>query len=179
MQNKVNLELKYFCNDFAPIRQILKEIGAKKAGVFAQKDYFFNLPSKNEKISRRLKLRIQNNKHTLVYYKRSDFTEGKSTPSDVMLFNVKDKKLLSFLQKILGTKAIVSKKRELWKKENTVFNLDQVEGVGKIFEMELTVEGNEQDAETEFNSYKEKFLPLLDKVVRGSNVDLVLSTQPS
>lgn len=175
MQNKFNLELKYFCSDFEPIRRVLKEIGAKKVGTSSQKDYFFNLPISKDKIKPRLKLRIERDKQTLIFYKRPDFTQGKSTPSDVTLFPVKDSKLLQLLKKFLGTKAVVIKKRELWKKNNTVFNLDQVKGVGKIFEIELTAKDQIEQEEKELDFYRAKLLPYLEQIVTGSNVDLVLN----
>lgn len=128
MKNKVNLELKYFCKDFIPIRKILKNIGAKKIGIFNQKDYFFNLPFTESNIQPRFKLRIQNREQTLVYYKRPNFSQNKITSADVALLDVKDKNLLAVLQKTLGVKAIVIKKRELWRKDNCIFNLDTVKG---------------------------------------------------
>ncbi|MDO8487230.1 MAG: class IV adenylate cyclase [Candidatus Curtissbacteria bacterium] len=177
MQNKLNLELKYHCKDFAPIREILKNVGAKKVGKFSQKDYFFNLPQ-NKKVPQRLKLRIQENQSTLVYYKRGDFSKKSATVAKVSLLEVADKKFLDFLKKVLGTKAIVIKSRELWKKDNTVFNLDTVKNIGKIFEIEVSVAGDVDKAKKEFNKYKEKFQPHLDKIVKGSNLDLILKTHP-
>ncbi|MBI2326839.1 CYTH domain-containing protein [Candidatus Curtissbacteria bacterium] len=172
MQNKVNLELKYFCNDFSPIRKILKELNAKKVGTFFQKDYFFNLPQSDIKIHPRLKLRIQKGKQTIIYYKRRAFQENKSNQAKVSLLSVKDKKLLPYLKKVLGIKATVYKKRELWKKGNTIFNLDNILTVGKIFEIETTK--NSKESEKEFNFYKQKFLPYLDKIIKDSNLDLIL-----
>lgn len=172
MQNKLNLELKYFCADFFPIRRVLSEIGAKKNKTANQKDYFFNLP--NVQQNARFKLRIESQKQTLVYYEREDFKENKANPAKVILYPTKDKKLLTFLSNTLGIKAIVVKRREQWKKENTVFNLDTVEKVGKIFEIEITTDPkNLKKDEAIFNSYKEKLLPFLTKIVKGSNLDLV------
>lgn len=45
--NKINLELKHHCDNFGKVRQVLREVGAKKEIVKNQKDYFFNLPSIN------------------------------------------------------------------------------------------------------------------------------------
>lgn len=174
MQNKVNLELKYFCKDFAALRRTLREIGAKKVGTFAQKDYFFNLPLPKEKVEPRLKLRIQKGTQTLIYYKRPDFSQKQATSADIILLKVKDKKLLPFLQKTLGVKAVVSKKRELWKKENTVFHLDKVRGIGKIFEIESTIQGNRKIAEKIFNQYKKKLLSHLQQIIKASNLDLIV-----
>ena len=45
------------------------------------------------------------------------------------------------LEAALGISAIVRKRRELWRKDNVVFNLDTVEGVGQILEVEVQAQG--------------------------------------
>lgn len=173
MQAKINLELKYRCNDFEGIREELKKIGAKRKNILRQKDYFFNLPETTG-IPARLKLRIQDGKQVLVFYKRADFSEQNSAPADVFLYAVRDKELLNFLCSCLGIKAIVIKKRELWQKENTVFHLDEIENIGKIFEIEIrTNEKNRIKDEQMLQEYKKRLSPFLDKIVKGSNVDLM------
>lgn len=171
--NKTNLELKHHCSDFDKVRKILKSFGAKKEIVKNQKDYFFEL-SKKKIGNPRLKLRIENKKETLVYYDRPDFKKGKEATAKIKLYEVKDEELLPFLKESLGVKAIVEKKREVWRKDNTVFHLDEVKGVGKIFEVELQKFGKiiQKDIDM-FKKYQKELLPYLGKVVRGSNVDLV------
>ncbi len=172
----INLELKYFCKDFAPVRKILKEIGAKKITIKKQKDYFFNLPkSRNSKNPARLKLRVENKKQTLIYYQRASFSATASTPSDIVLLPVQDSKLLLFLSRVLGVRAIVEKTRELWKKENTVFHLDKVKNVGNIFEIEVWSSSKTASKDRlKFGEYRKKLLPFLDRIIKGSNEDLVL-----
>lgn len=173
--NKTNLELKHYCNNFSKIRAVLKEIGAKKIAVKNQKDYFFNLPSINQSKNPRLKLRVEGKNQSLIYYERPKFVKGKDTSSDIKLYNIKDKQLLPFLIKSLGTKAIVEKKREIWRKTNTVFHLDTVKSVGGIFEIELQKEksGITETDKKIFKSYQNRLLPYLGSVIKGSNVDLV------
>jgi adenylate cyclase class 2 len=171
--NKTNLELKHFCSDFHGVRKVLKTIGAKKEVVKNQKDFFFELPKR--KIGNpRLKLRIENRKETLIYYDRPNFKKEKETKATIKLYKVHDKELLPFLKESLGVKAIVEKKREVWRKDNTVFHLDDVKGVGKIFEVELQRFGkiNQKDINI-FKKYQTELLPHLGPVIRGSNVDLV------
>lgn len=172
--NKINLELKHHCNNFNKVRSVLKKIGAKKEIIKSQKDYFFNLPDLNKEKLPRLKLRIEGKKQLLVYYERPEFIKGKDTASDVKLYNVKDKQLLPFLTKSLGIKAVVDKKREVWRKTNTVFHLDNVKGVGGIFEVELQKKGKITGKDRQlFKSYQDRLLPFLGTVIKGSNVDLV------
>jgi adenylate cyclase class IV len=69
---------------------------------------------------------------------------------------------------------MVVKTREVWRKENTVFHLDTVKGVGTIFEVELQKTGKVSEKDRRiFNSYQEKLLPFLGEGIKGSNVDLV------
>lgn len=174
MTSKTNLELKHYCPDFNKIRIVLRKIGAKRFIVKNQKDYFFNLPEIKGKQSPRLKLRIEKDLTTLVYYERPEFKSTKDTASKVRLYNVTDKQLLPFLQESLGVKAIVEKKREVWKKSNTVFHLDTIKDVGNIFEVELQKIGKitEKDKAI-FKAYQDQLNPYLGKVIKGSNVDLV------
>ena len=173
--NKTNLELKHYCTDFKKVRGVLEEFGAEKEIVKKQKDYFFELPVAQNKNSPRLKLRVEGKKKTLVYYERPDFVKAKDTASQVKLYEVKDEQLQGLLTAALGVKAIVEKKREVWRKGNTVFHIDTIKNIGNIFEIELRKNGviTEKD-KTIFKSYQEKLLPFLGDVIKGSNVDLVL-----
>ncbi len=174
MQQKQNLELKYFCTDFVSIRSALKEIGAYKEIVKRQKDYFFNLPNANYKRNGRMKLRVENRRMTLIYYERPDFTHSNNGTSDVLLLSA-NQQILNFLTKTHGVTTTVKKTREVWRKDNTVFHLDDIDGVGKVFEIELQKMGllTEKDKKI-FEGYKEKVLPFLGKIIKGSNEDLVL-----
>ena len=130
---------------------------------------------KNSKIPSRLKLRVSGREQLLVFYKRPSFSTANITPSDIVLLPVKDEKILYFLSKVLGVKVVVEKQRELWRKGNTVFHLDKVKGIGNIFETEVWVRSKtlKQD-QANFDRYKKKLLPYLDKIIIGSNEDLAL-----
>ncbi len=172
MQSKTNLELKHFCEDFVPLRKILKELGAQRQEVKKQKDYFFNLP-KRSGVPARLKIRLENSTQTAVYYTRPAFGDKKGTVAEVKLYSIKDKDLLPYLEQVLGVFSVVEKTRELWKKGNTVFNLDTVKGVGNVFEIELQKIGKlTAEDEKTFAEYKKQLLPYLGKVIKGSNADL-------
>jgi len=176
MELKINLELKYFCRDFNSIRKVLRSIGAKKESIKKQKDYFFNLPKeKTSKIPARLKLRVSNGEQCLIFYRRPAFSTANMTSSDVIVLRVKDKKILYFLSRALGVKVIIKKQRELWRKGNTVFYLDKINGIGNVFEMEVRTRSKTMKQDKgNFERYKEKLLPHLDKIITGSNEDLVL-----
>ena len=123
-----------------------------------------------------MKLRVEGKRQLLVYYERPNFLKAKSTTSKVKLCNVKDSELLHFLSEVLGIKAIVKKKREVWRKSNTVFHIDNVKGIGGIFEIELQKRGKITASDRkQFKAYQDKLLPYLDKVIESSNLDLILS----
>lgn len=178
MISRVNLELKYFCHDFRSIRKILEEMGAKKLGFKKQKDYFFFMPSIRENV--RMKFRNEGKNQEIVYYERPDFEANKNISADVLVYIVKDKRLFNFLKRALGVKGIVEKRRETWKKGNTIFNLDRVKNVGNIFEIELqkpkTQSTTKQDIKI-FDLYKQKFLPYLGKIIKTSNLEVVLKNK--
>lgn len=174
MPRITNLELKHRCDDFGPIRKALRALGATKEVVKNQVDYFFALPSENKKRSGRLKLRVEAKKQWLIYYERPNFVAGKETASTGGLYPVNDTALLPFLKASLSVTAVVEKRRELWRKGNTVFHLDTVKGVGNIFEIELQKSSAITTKDTAlFASYQKQLLPFLGAVVKGSNVDLV------
>lgn len=174
MNNKQNLELKHYCDDFSQIRKTLKKLGATKKVVKNQKDYFFVLPNDKKKQKARMKLRIENKQMFLIYYERPNFIANKETKADINLLET-NKETLVFLERALSVLGIVEKKREVWCKDNTVFHLDNVKNVGKIFEIELQKENKitENDKKI-FSNYQKEFKPLLGKVIKGSNIDLVL-----
>jgi len=174
MQNKQNLELKHFCIDFKEIRKVLRDIGAEKEIVKKQKDFFFNLPKSKKDQKGRMKLRIEEDMMEVIYYERPDFVSEKETSATVALLEA-NADILAFLEKALGTTAVVEKKREVWRKDNTVFHLDSVKGIGNIFEVELQKTGSITVKDRElFAQYQRSLSPYLGKVIKGSNVDLVL-----
>ncbi|MDP2651169.1 MAG: class IV adenylate cyclase [bacterium] len=178
MEKKQNLELKHYCPDFKPVRKVLKGLGAEKVGVKKQKDFFFHLPAYKEKRKARMKLRVEGGKMRLVYYERPDFIAGKDTSAAVILLET-DEGALAFLKQTLGVSVIVEKRREIWRKDNTVFHLDEVKGVGKVFEVELQKHGviTERDKRI-FANYQKNLLPVLGKVIQGSNANLVAKVKP-
>lgn len=170
---RTNLELKHYCDDFRPIRSLLREIGAKKVTVKKQKDYFFNLP-RRDGLAGRLKLRVEHRERILVFYVRPNFVKHSATASRLLLYRVHDKRLFPFLRATLGVSSVVEKTRELWKKGDAVFHLDRVKGVGEIFEIELRKAGRVTARDRSvFAEYQRRFTPFLGAVIRVSNGDLV------
>lgn len=173
MSTDQNLELKHRCSDFREVRKVLAKLGAIKDVTKKQKDYFFNLPAEKKKQKGRMKLRVESDRMYVVYYERPGFVEGKDAISDYSILDA-TKMTLDFLTTSLGVSAVVDKKREVWRLDNTVFHLDTVNNVGGIFEIELQKKGKLVKSDrAKFLDYKTALLPYLGKVIKGSNSDLV------
>ena len=171
MDARINREIKAFCPDFAPVRLSLSEAGAVFVEVKAQTDYFYHLPGESDGIgTRRLKLRTEGGQYQIIYY--YDRQENGARTSRYRLWNVEDPGIKEMLDAALGVRVVVLKSRELWRKDNVVFNLDTVVDVGQIFEVEVqAVDG--YDADSQVREYDRLFGPYLGRRIGGSNEDLV------
>jgi adenylate cyclase, class 2 len=127
MEVQLNREIKTYCPDFTPVRQLLRDLGAAFIGVKEQVDFFYHLPViGDEEGTQRLKLRIEDGKRQLIYY--YDRQETGVRTSRFQLWEAHDLQVKEVLDAALGVRAIVRKQRELWRKENVIFNLDTVRG---------------------------------------------------
>ena len=101
--------MKSFCDDFRPIRRILRDIGATLAGQNDQVDYFFFLPDLPGKASsRRLKLRIDDGKPRLIYC--YDRNQPGSRSVEFQVSEVSDPQIKDILEVALGVRTIVRKR---------------------------------------------------------------------
>lgn len=175
MRTRLNREIKGFCGDFRPIRGVLREIGATLIGRKQQVDYFFFLPdSPGKATSRRLKLRIDDGRPRLIYY--YDRNEPDSRSVEFQVFEVSDPAIKDVLEGALGVRTVVRKRREVWKKGNATFNLDEVEGVGSVFESEVEI-SQDDDGPEQIAHYRKLFGPYLGEEIIGSNEDLVAAAK--
>ena len=171
----LNREIKAFCPDFTPIRQVLRDVGATYIEVKEQVDHYFHLPNiESERGTRRLKLRSENNRKELIYYR--DHQENEARVSRFQLWEIHDPQVIAVLNATLGSRVIVRKERELWHKDNIKFNLDTVDDVGQIFEMEAqAVDGHDIEAQVE--EYRCRMGPYLGAYIDCSNEDLVWASR--
>ena len=72
---------------------------------------------------------------------------------------------------------VVRKQRELWRKDNVIFNLDTVEEVGQLLEVEVLAEDG-CDIDALAKEYRRLFAPCLGSYIIGSNEDLVAAVTP-
>ena len=171
MNIHLSREIKAYCPDFVPVRQLLRDLGAVLIGVKEQVDFFYHLLTLGaEEEPRRLKLRVENGERRIIYY--YDRQEKGTRTSHFQIWEVNDLQVKEMLDTALGIRAIVRKQREHWRKENIVFNLDMVEDVGQIFEIEVLAEDG-RDIEDQLAEHRIRLEPLLGPYIAGSNEDLV------
>ena len=176
MQRKLNRELKAYCADLEAAREILRGHGAEFVEVKEQVDYYYNLPDRDDSQgTRRLKLRVEKGTGTLIYYRERQ--EAGARTSQVRMSPADDPGINDVLQTALGARAIVRKQRELWRKDNVIFNLDTVEGVGQILEVEVQDEEG-CDIDAQVDEYRSLLGPYFSGYITGSNEDLVAAITP-
>lgn len=170
MTVNLNREIKAYCPDFGPVRQILRDTGAVFIETKEQVDYYYHLPNLGDVGTRRLKLRVEGAKSELIYYR--DYHEKDTRVSQFQLWQMPDHEVIEVLDAALGNRAVVRKQRELWHKDNIKFNLDNVDGVGRIFELEAQDQGG-HDTGAQVEEYRRLLIPYIGAYITCSNEDLV------
>jgi len=172
---RLNRELKAYCTDFSTARRLLRDHGAAFVEVKEQVDHYYRLPPADATdVTRRLKLRVERGKGELIYY--CEGQERGARTSRFQTASTDDPMMGDVLAAALGISAIVRKQRELWRKDNVVFNLDTVEGVGQILEVEVQAQDG-CDIDFQIAEYQRLFEPCLCDHIVGSNEDLVAASQ--
>ncbi len=176
MDFRLNREIKAYCNDFTTARQLLRGHGAAFVEVKEQVDYYYRLPPADSADgTRRLKLRMEHGKGELIYY--CEGQEAGARTSRFQTASTDDPMMRDVLAAALGVNVIVCKQRELWRKDNVVFNLDTVESVGQILEVEVQAQDG-CDIDLQITEYQRLFKPCLGERIVGSNEDLVAAANP-
>jgi adenylate cyclase class IV len=163
-----NLEIKRYCADFRPIRVVLRQLGARHVVTKRQVDTYFNVASDGSTRYRRLKIREQLRRAELIGY--TDSYSGGLRDVDYQVIPV-PKNLKEVLIGALGVSVIVTKRRELWTLPRTLFNLDTIQGVGKVFEAEVMLSNGE--VTDKIRRYVELLESHLGERIEGSNEDLL------
>jgi predicted adenylyl cyclase CyaB len=161
-----NLEIKVKLSSHKGVKEILKKNKIPFEELLLQKDIYYKV---NKGL---LKLRIENNKQTLIFYDRNE--KSKKRWSDYHLLEIDKADANKYLKRFLKVLTIVNKKRELYLYKNTRIHLDYVKGLGSFLELETRVVNGLKDAEKRF-AYLMDLLKLRDKKeIRASYKDLLL-----
>ncbi len=112
---------------------------------------------------------------TLIYYEREDLPTPKR--SEVYLLQLsRDTGLAGVLEEALGVLVRVEKLRTIYRRGNVQIHLDRVSQLGDFLEFERLVEGEEEDALTEYDALRAELNVTDADLVAGSYSDLLVSS---
>lgn len=128
-----NTALKARLDRLDPVRAFLMEHHARLAATDHQKDTYFHAPHG------KLKLRLGTIENALIHKDHAACMDPAS--GDAGYFPLDTPRaavdaLVCILDKALGTKTVVEKKREIYFIDNVKFHLDEVQGLGCFVEIE-------------------------------------------
>jgi len=164
-----NLEIKVKLSSHEEIKSILKKNKIYIEELLLQKDIYY-LVEKGI-----LKLRIENDKQTLIFYDRNE--KSKKRWSDYHLLEINETDANRYLKRFLNVLTIVNKKRELYIYKNTRIHLDTVKGLGCFLELETRVINGLKDAEKRFAFMMDLLMLREKKEIRASYKDLLLAKE--
>jgi len=162
------IELKAQIDTLDTAREKMAVMGARKQGTYHQRDTYFNTPKG------RLKLREVEGESIskLVYYEREDAQKPKT--SDVIILETEDPETLNaILERALGTRIIVNKRREIYQHEGTQIHLDEVDGLGTFIEFERKIQDLKKDRRV-LEELMERLEIKKESLIRESYSDLKL-----
>jgi adenylate cyclase class 2 len=135
-----NLEFKARISDPEEKEQRLLTMKPVFKGIDNQVDTYFKIASG------RLKLREGNIENALIYYERPDLKDIKQ--ADILIYKHNpDKSLPEILERTLGIRVIVEKKRKIYFIENVKFHFDTIKNLGTFLEVEAIDETGKIPAE--------------------------------
>jgi predicted adenylyl cyclase CyaB len=166
----LNVEIKAKCPDPAFIRNYLIAQHADFKGTDHQVDTYFCVASG------RLKLREGKIENNLIYYERSNQQGPKS--SHFNLVKIPDAGgLKEVLQKSIGIKVVVEKKREIYYIGNVKFHIDEVTDLGSFVEIEagnLLAAKTREELQQQCDFYLQAFGIRHEDLVAVSYSDMLL-----
>lgn len=149
-----NIEIKAHARDFEAQARAAECIADGPAQLIIQEDTFFHVSSG------RLKLReFGNGTGELIQYHRAD-AAGPKQSSYVLSRTDEPATLKSALANALGVRAVVRKKRTLYRSGQTRIHLDEVEDLGRFLELEVVLHATQNAREGA--SIAEKLMTQLD-----------------
>jgi adenylate cyclase class 2 len=167
----LNIEIKARCANPGIVRGYLLANKADFKGVDEQTDTYFNV------LNGRLKLREGNIENNLIFYERDNNAGPKS--SHFNLVRIDDAAgLKAVLEKALGCKVIVTKRREIYYINNVKFHIDEVPGLGSFLEIEagnVLADLSREQLQEQCEMYLQAFDIRPDDLIDVSYSDMLLS----
>ena len=140
---KRNIEIKAYCRDPEHVRRVCREAGAARPQKTRQVDTYFRV------VGGRFKLREDEQAgSSLIHYRRPASPLPKESDYEKRDLTREELPLTEYLERALGTRARVDKRREVFLLDSALVNLDEVAGLGPFVEIEVDVaaSGGEQNA---------------------------------
>lgn len=166
----INSEIKARCNNHARVRDYLVSRGADFKGIDHQIDTYFNV------VKGRLKLREGSIENNLIFYERNDDAGPKQAVITLSAIE-QGSSIRVVLEKALGTKVVVDKKREIYFIDNVKFHIDTVKKLGTFIEIEAIDWNGKIGAKklrTQCEYYANELGIAKKDMVKGSYSDLLL-----
>lgn len=166
----LNIEIKARADNPAGIRKYLLDHQADYKGLDEQTDTYFNA------LTGRLKLREGNIENNLIYYERADQAGPKS--SSFQLVKIENAKgLKEALEKSIGIKVVVKKRREIYYIDNVKFHIDEVPGLGAFVEIEagnILADLSREELQEQCDHYLKELGIKTDSLLERSYSDMLL-----
>ena len=169
-----NLEIKARVASLAAVRRRLRVLGgAARQASLSQTDWYFRVPTG------RLKLRQVGGRRDgeLIAYVRPDSREART--SDFQRMAAPDAAgARGLLERMLGSRACVRKRREVWLYRNARIHLDAVDGLGRFIEIEVVVTEGMSQARALMKELRAALGTATKDLIAGSYAELQVRCQP-
>lgn len=161
-----NLEFKIKLSNHKKVLEEINKLKAVFVDTINQKDIYYRHPDCL------LKLRIEGERQTLIYYHRNEMSNKRW--SDYKIIHLTNANAEKYFAGIFKTEAIVQKKRDLYLYDNTRIHLDKVKGLGYFLELETLVLSGNNDAVRRFNFILNELKLDTKKELRTSYRNLIM-----
>ncbi len=130
----LNIELKARCEDLARLREACRSLGAESQEPDRQLDTYFGVAHGRLKLRESLLSGAE-----LIFYERADIAGPRESHWETCPVENADG-LKAILKRVLGVRAAVTKRREIFLIGNVRVHLDKVQDLGSFVELEGLVE---------------------------------------
>lgn len=166
---RLNFEFKARLDNEPRVREALKRLHARFIGTDHQIDTYFRVPGG------RLKVREGRLENALIFYRRSNVPRARRSAVEMMLLPRRNP-LRAILARVLGTLAVVDKRREIYFVKNVKIHLDRVRRLGKFLEVEaISRTGDVKRIRSQARQFQELFGIAAKDIVAESYSDLILA----
>ena len=132
---KTNIEFKARCEDIGLARELCRARNADLIRQNDQSDSYFALS--------RGRLKLRENLpggRSLIYYDRLDSPLPRESEFEIVSVDDSSVPVVEMFKKVIGLRVVIAKKRETYRFDSAIVNLDDVAGLGQFIEVEVEVE---------------------------------------